>query len=38
MECGAIFNDRTSISNIRADFEKTWNLASNLDENILVGA
>ncbi|WP_407393539.1 hypothetical protein [Methanobrevibacter sp.] len=37
MEYGAIYNDRNSISNIRADFEKTWNIASNLDENILMG-
>ena len=35
MEYGAIYNDRTSISNIRADFEKTWNIASSLDDNIL---
>jgi hypothetical protein len=35
-EYGAIYDDRTSISNIRADFEKTWNIASNLDENILL--
>ena len=38
MEYGAIYNDRNSISNIRADFEKTWNIASNLDENIIMGA
>ena len=36
MEYGAIYNDRTSISNIRADFEKTWNIASNLDENVIM--
>lgn len=36
MEYGAIYNDRNSISSIRADFEKTWNIASNLDENILM--
>ena len=36
MEYGAIYNDRNSISNIRADFEKTWSIASNLDENILM--
>ena len=36
MEYGAIYNDRSSISNIRADFEKTWNIASNLDESILM--
>ena len=35
-EYGAIYDDRTSISNIRADFEKTWDIATNLDENILV--
>ena len=37
MEYGAIYNDRNSISNIRADFEKTWNIASNLDESIIMG-
>ncbi len=37
-EYGAIYDDRTSISNIRADFEKTWNIASNLDENILLNS
>ena len=37
MEYGAIYDDRNSISNIRADFERTWNIASNLDENILMG-
>ena len=36
MEYGAIYNDRNSISSIRADFEKTWDIASNLDENILI--
>lgn len=36
MEYGAIYNDRMSISNIRADFEKTWNIASNLDDSILM--
>ena len=34
-EYGAVYEDRNSISNIRADFEKTWSLASNLDEKIL---
>ena len=38
VEYGAIYNDRGSISDIRADFEKTWNIASNLDENLLMGA
>ena len=37
-EYGAIFEDRNSISNIRADFEKTWNIASNLDENVIISA
>ena len=36
MEYGAIYDDRNSISNIRADFEKTWNIASNLDDSILM--
>lgn len=38
MEYGAIYEDRNSISNIRADFEKTWNIASNLDENIIMNS
>jgi hypothetical protein len=38
MEYGAIYNDRNSISNIRSDFERTWNIASNLDENIIMSA
>lgn len=38
MEYGAIYDDRNSISNIRSDFEKTWNIASNLDENILMNS
>jgi hypothetical protein len=37
-EYGAIYDDRNSISNIRADFEKTWNIASNLDENVILSA
>ncbi|WP_407378534.1 hypothetical protein [Methanobrevibacter sp.] len=37
-EYGAIYDDRTSISNIRADFEKTWNIASNLDENVILNS
>lgn len=36
MEYGAIYDDRNSISNIRADFERTWNIASSLDENIIM--
>ena len=36
MEYGAIYNDRNSISNIREDFEKTWNIASNLDDNFIL--
>ena len=36
VEYGAVYDDRSSISNIRADFERTWNIASNLDENILM--
>ena len=38
MEYGAIYDDRNSISNIRSDFERTWNIASNLDENILMNS
>ena len=37
-EYGAIYDDRTSISNIRADFEKTWNIAANLDENVILNS
>ena len=37
-EYGAIYDDRSSISNIRADFEKTWSLASNLDESVIISA
>ena len=37
-EYGAVYDDRTSISNIRADFEKTWNIASNLDENVILNS
>ena len=38
VEYGAIYNDRNSISSIRADFEKTWDIASNLDESIVMNA
>ena len=38
IEYGAIYDDRNSISNIRSDFEKTWNIASNLDDNILMSS
>lgn len=37
-EYGAIYDDRNSISSIRADFEKTWNIASNLDENVILNS
>ena len=37
-EYGAIYEDRNSISNIRAGFEKTWNIASNLDESVIISA
>lgn len=37
-EYGAIYDDRMSISNIRSDFEKTWNIASNLDENVILNS
>ena len=37
-EYGAIYEDRNSISNIRADFEKTWDIASNLDESVIISA
>ena len=37
-EYGAIYEDRNSISNIRANFEKTWDIASNLDESVIINA
>lgn len=36
MEYDATYNKGNSISNIMADFEKAWSLASNLDENNLM--
>jgi hypothetical protein len=38
VEYGAIFDDRNSISNIRSDFEKTWDIASNLDESVIMAS
>ncbi len=38
IEYGAIYEDRNSISNIRSDFERTWSIASNLDENIIMSS
>ena len=38
LEYGAIYDDRSSISDIRSNFEKTWSIASNLDENILMSS
>ena len=38
VEYGAIYDDRKSISDIRSDFEKTWDIASVLDESIVMGA
>ena len=38
IEYGAVYDDRNSISNIRADFERTWNIASSLDENMFMGS
>ena len=37
-EYGAIYSDRISISNIRSDFEKTWDIASNLDETVILNS
>lgn len=37
-EYGAIYDDRISISNIRSDFERTWNIASNLDEAVIINS
>jgi hypothetical protein len=37
-EYGAIYDDRTSISNIRSDFEKTWDIAANLDETVILNS
>jgi len=35
-EYGAIYEDRNSISSIRSDFERTWKIASNLDEKLIL--
>ena len=35
VEYGAIYEDRKSISEIRTSFEKTWDIAANLDENLV---
>ena len=37
-EYGAIYDDRNSISDIRSDFEKTWNIASSLDESVIMSS
>ncbi len=37
-EYGAVYDDRASISNIRSDFERTWNIASSLDENVILNS
>ncbi|MEE1129536.1 MAG: hypothetical protein UHW99_06085 [Methanobrevibacter sp.] len=36
LEYGAIYEDRNSISDIRSDFEKTWDIASTLDESVVM--
>lgn len=36
VEYGAIYDDRNALSEIRATFEKTWEMAKDLDENILL--
>ena len=38
IEYGAIYDDRNSISSIRADFEKVWNIASSLDESYIISS
>ena len=38
MEYGAIYDDRNSISDIRSDFEKTWDIASSLDESVVMNS
>ena len=38
LEYGAIYDDRTSISDIRSDFEKTWDIASSLDESAVMSS
>lgn len=35
VEYGAIYEDRNSISEIRTSFEKTWDIATDLDENVI---
>ncbi len=36
VEYGAIYDDRNALSEIRAAFEKTWEMGNDLDENILL--
>lgn len=36
MEYGAIYDDRNILSEIRNTFDKTWDMAKDLDENILL--
>ncbi|MDO5848809.1 MAG: hypothetical protein Q4P18_04685 [Methanobrevibacter sp.] len=36
VEYGAIYEDRNALSDIRSSFEKTWEMAKDLDENILL--
>lgn len=36
MEYGAIYDDRNVLSEIRTTFDKTWDMAKDLDENILL--
>ena len=38
IEYGAIYDDRNSISSIRADFEKVWSIASSLDESYIINS
>ncbi|RBQ23572.1 hypothetical protein ALNOE001_08560 [Candidatus Methanobinarius endosymbioticus] len=37
LDIGAVYNDQKSISNIKSMFEKSWNLANDLDINNLTG-
>ena len=36
IEYGAVYNDRRGISQIRASFEKTWEIADNLNHDVIL--
>lgn len=38
VEYGAIYNERDAISQIRSCFDRTWNVANDLDENVIMSS